>query len=65
MGTEQVSIHCHLTAISQHYYHACAQNDDQLVLFDQLCSNKAVACATINQIYNIQLLYLLAPSSTG
>ena len=56
---------CHLTAISQRYYHACAQNDGQLVLFDQLCSNKAVAGATINQSYNIQLLNLLAPSATG
>ena len=41
---------CHLTAISQRNYHASAQNDDQLVLFGQLCSNKAVAGATINQI---------------
>ena len=38
----------HLTAISQHNYHASAQNDGQLLLFDQLCSNKAVASATIN-----------------
>ena len=53
---------CHLTAISQCYYHACAQNDGQLVLFDQLCSNKAMVGATINQSYNIQLLDLLAPS---
>ena len=53
--------HCHLTAISQCNYHASAQNDGQLVLFDQLCSNKAVASATINQSYNIQLLDLLAP----
>ena len=56
---------CHLTAISQCYYHACAQNDGQLVLFDQLCSNKAVAGATINQSYNIQLLDLLAPPQQG
>ena len=41
--------HCHLTSISQPNYHACDQNDGQLVLFDQLCSNKAVAGATINQ----------------
>ena len=34
---------CHLTAVSQRNYHASAQNDGQLVLFDQLCSNKAVA----------------------
>ena len=40
--------YCHLTAISQHYCHANAQNDSQLVLFDQLCSNKTVAGATIN-----------------
>ena len=53
--------HCHLTAVSQHYYYSCAQNDGQLVLSDQLCSNKAVAGATINQSYNIQLLGLLAP----
>ena len=26
--------HCYLTAISQCYYHACAQNDGQMVLFD-------------------------------
>ena len=39
---------CHLTAISQHYYHACAQNYGQLVLFDQFYSNKAVVGATIN-----------------
>ena len=39
---------CHLTAVSQHYYHASAQNNSQLVLFDQLCSNKAVDGATIN-----------------
>ena len=57
--------HCHLTAISQRYYHGCAQNNGQLVLFDQLCSNKVVAYATINQIYNIQLLDLLFPSITG
>ena len=54
-------MHCHLTSVSQCYYHACAQNSGQLVLFEQLCSNKAVAGATINQIYNIQLLDLLAP----
>ena len=45
--------HCHLTPVSQRNYHASAQNDGQLVLFDQLCSNKAVASATINQSYNI------------
>ena len=56
---------CHLTAISQRCYHACAQNDGQLVLNNQLCSNKAVAGATINQRYNIQLLDLLVPSATG
>ena len=39
----------HLTAISQQNYHASAQNDSQLVLFNQLCSNKAVAGATTNQ----------------
>ena len=44
---------CHLTAVSQCYYHVCAQNDGQLVLFDQHCSNKAVAGATINLSYNI------------
>ena len=57
--------HCHLTAVSQCYYHACVQNDGQLVLFDQICSNKAMSGATINQIYNIQLLDLLAPLATG
>ena len=41
--------YCHLTAISQCNYHASAQNDGQLVLFDQLCSKKAVNGATINQ----------------
>ena len=56
---------CHLTAVSQCNYHASAQNDSQLVLFDLLCSNKAVAGATINQSYNIQLLDLLFPSKTG
>ena len=40
---------CDLTAISQHNYHASAQNYSQLVLFDQLCSNKTMAGATINQ----------------
>ena len=54
-----------MTAISQHYYHACTQNDGQLVAFDQLFSKKAVAGAIINQIYNIQLFNLLAPSVTG
>ena len=44
--------YCRLTAISQSNYHASAQNDNQLVLFDQLCSNKAISGATINQIYN-------------
>ena len=39
---------CHLTAVSQRNYHASAQNNGQLVLFDQLCSNKAVSGATIN-----------------
>ena len=57
--------HYHLIAVSQCNYHASAQNDGQLVLFDQLCSNKAVAGATINQRYNVQLLYLLSPSTTG
>ena len=56
---------CYLTAVSQHNYRASAQNDGQLVLFDQLCSNKAVASTTINQSYNIQLLGLLSPSTTG
>ena len=54
---------CHLTAISQCNYHASAQNDGQLVLLNQLCSNKTVAGATINQSYNIQLLGLLDPSA--
>ena len=45
--------HCHLTAVSQRNYHASAQNDGQLVLFDQLCSNKAVAGTITNQRYNI------------
>ena len=40
--------YCHLTAVSQRNYHASAQNEGQLVLFDQLCSNKAVAGTTIN-----------------
>ena len=40
---------CRLTATSQCNYHASAQNDSQYILFDQLCSNKAVAGATINQ----------------
>ena len=44
---------CHLTAVSQRNYHASAQNDGQLVLFDQLGSNKPVVGATINQSYNI------------
>ena len=55
----------HLTAISQRNYHASIQNDDQLVLFEQLYSNKAVAGATINQSFNIQLLDLLSPSAIG
>ena len=38
----------HLTAISQLNQHASAQIDGQLVLFDQLCSNKTVAGAAIN-----------------
>ena len=53
MGIESSFRCCHLTAISQRNYHASAQNNGQLVLFDQLCSNKAVADATINQSYNI------------
>ena len=57
--------YCHLTAISQHNYHASAQNDGQLVLFDQLFSNKAVVGATINQSCNIQLLGLLSHSVSG
>ena len=57
--------YCHLTAISQCNYHASAQNDGQLVRFDQLCSNKAMAGATINKSYNVQLLGLIAPSATG
>ena len=40
--------YCHLTAVSQRNYHASAQNYGQLVLFDQLCSSKAVAGAIIN-----------------
>ena len=40
---------CHLTAISQHNYDASAPKDGQLVVFDQICSNKAVAGATIKQ----------------
>ena len=57
--------HCHLTAISQRNYYASAQNDGQLVLFNQICSNKAMAGITINQSYDIQLLCLLAPFTTG
>ena len=38
----------HLTAVSQCNYQTSAQNDGQLVLFDQLCSNKAVSGATIS-----------------
>ena len=57
--------HFHLTAISQCNNHASAQIDDQLVLFDQLCSKKAVAGATANQSYNIQQLGQLAPFETG
>ena len=57
--------YCHLAAISQCNYHASAQNNNQLALFDQLCNNKAVAGATINQSYKIQLLGLLAPSTKG
>ena len=41
--------HCHLTSVSQCNYHASAQNNNQLVLFDQLCSSKAVAGTNINQ----------------
>ena len=57
--------HCHLTAVSQHNYHASAQNDCQLVLLDHLCSTKTVAGATINQSYNVQILSLLAPPQQG
>ena len=46
-GYEASFIHCHLTAVSQCNYHASAQNDGQLVLFDQFCSKKTVAGATI------------------
>ena len=56
---------CHLTAISQLDYHASVQIDGQLVLFDQLCSNKSVAGATINQSYNVQWIYQLAPLEQG
>ena len=56
---------CHLTAVSQRNYHASAKNDGQLVLLDQLCSNKTVAAATINQSFYVQLLGPLAPSTTG
>ena len=46
----RASFRCfHLTAISQCYNYACAQNDGQLVFFGQLFSNKAVASATIDQ----------------
>ena len=38
----------HLAAISQCNHHASAQIDGQLILFNQLCSNKAVAGDTIN-----------------
>ena len=55
----------HQTAISQHDYHASVQIDGQLVLFHQICSNKAVAGATFNQSYNIQLLDQLASFATG
>ena len=53
---------CYLIAISQCNYHASAQNDSQLVLFDQLCSNKAMAGTTINQIYNFYFLKPRSPS---
>ena len=46
----------HLTAISQRNYHASAQIDSQLILFNQLCSNKTVNGATIYQSYNTQQL---------
>ena len=57
--------YCHLAAISQRNYHASAQNDSQLVLFDQLYGNKTVGDATISQGFNVHLLDLLALSTTG
>ena len=57
--------HFYLTAISQHDYHASVQIGGQFVLFNQFCSNKAVAGATVYQRYNIQRLDQLAPFATG
>ena len=51
--------HCHLTAVSQRNYHTSAQSDYQLVLFDQLCSSKAVA----SHHYQPKLQYLTTIST--
>ena len=70
MGMEQVShistfffFFYWLTSISQYDYHTSVQIDGQLVLFEQLFRNKAVAGATINQSYSIKRLVQLAPFS--
>ena len=58
-------IHFHLTVVSHHDHHASVQINGQVVLFDQLCSNKTMAGATVNQRYNIQCIEKLAPFATG
>ena len=55
----------HLTAVSQCEHHASVQINDQMVFFNQLRSNKAVAGTTIHQSYNIKQLGQLAPFTTG
>ena len=57
-------VYFHLTAISQHDYHASVQINGQMVLFDQLRSNKAMAGTTVNQSYNIKRIAQLAPFAT-
>ena len=57
--------HFYLTAVSQRDHHASVQINSQVVLFDQLCSKKAMAGATVNQSYNIKWLELLSSYATG
>ena len=54
-----------LTAVSQRDHHASVQINSQVVLFNQLQGNKAMADVTVHQSYNFKQLGQLAPFATG
>ena len=55
----------HLTAVCQCDHHASVQVNGQVVLFDQLRGNKAMAGATVHQSCNSKWLDQLPSFETG